>query len=408
MKFQPAIKFESHLKMGLSGPPGSGKSYTALVIASHLSKKRVAVIDAESGSSAKYAKLFPQFDMLDLTVEEKVNKDGAIEIGEVAKPFTPKRYMEAIRAAHESGEYDVLIIDGISPEWDDAGGCLQTVDELKRKYAGDNEKAATRNAWAVVTPVHKDFVNLILRTKMHVICTMLAHKEEVIVKDDSGRVIDRKKTLEPIQRDGIERIFDIFAKMEERDMLIDKTRCPELDGQVYHKPGKDVADVIGEWLKGEPMLEHPDYDPEIDREVKASDTLVSIASTITEALTVPSVAQLQSRCTSICGKGQWQAMLQRLFKVEVAVRDEGLTTDDRTKVAGYLDKAEAAKQASQTDGSVTPATEQQLKSLCKLCQHTGQAEPENMASLTYLAAKERILSLSKAYNESRQAKQKAS
>jgi len=266
MKFVPAIKFESHLKMGLSGPPGSGKSYTSLMIASQLSKKRVAVIDAESGSAGKYANLF-NFDMLDLTIDD----DGR----DIAKPFTPKRYMEAIRAAYDGGAYDVLIIDGISPEWDDAGGCLQTVDELKRKYTSDNEKAATRNAWAVVTPYHKDFINLILRTKMHVICTMLARKEEVVVKDENGRVIDRKKTLEPIQRDGIERIFDIFAKMEERDMIIDKTRCPELEGQLYHKPGKEVVDIIREWLKGEPMLDHPEYEPEPERipsthEVKAT------------------------------------------------------------------------------------------------------------------------------------------
>ena len=250
MKFQPAVKFESHLKLGLSGPPGSGKTYSALVIATQLSKKRVALIDAESGSAGKYANLF-QFDMLDITVDD--------EGRDIPKPFTPKRYVEAIQAAHDCGEYDVLIIDGISPEWDDAGGCLQTVDELKRKYT--NDKDATRKAWSVITPYHKDFVNLILRVKMHVICTMLAHKEEVVVKDDTGRIVDRKKTLEPIQREGIERVFDIFAKMEERDMIIDKTRCPELEGEIYHKPGKEVADIIREWLKGEPLLEHPEYEP---------------------------------------------------------------------------------------------------------------------------------------------------
>lgn len=257
MKFAPAIKFESFLKMALSGPPGAGKSYTALVLASLLAKKRVAVIDAEGGSVGKYANLF-DFEMLDITVDE--NEKG--EKIEVPKPFTPKRYMEAMQLAYRSGEFDVLIIDGISPEWDDAGGCLQTVDELKRRFASEGEKAATRNAWALVTPHHKDFVNLILRLKMHVICTMQAHKEEVIIKDDNGKIIERKKTLEPIQRDGIERVFDIFAKMEERDMIIDKTRCPEIDGQLYHKPGKEVADIIREWLKGEPLPERPEYEPE--------------------------------------------------------------------------------------------------------------------------------------------------
>jgi hypothetical protein len=296
MKFQPAVKFESHLKMGLSGPPGSGKSYTSLMLASQLSKKRIAVIDAEAGAAAKYAGVNGfNFDVLDMTIDD--------EGKEIAKPFTPKRYIEAIRAAHDSGEYDVLIIDGISPEWDDAGGCLQTVDELKRKYSSDNEKAATRNAWSVVTPFHKDFVNLILRVKMHVICTMLARKEEVVTKDSDGRITGRKKTLEPIQREGIERVFDIFAKMEERDMVIDKTRCPELEDQIYHKPGKEVADIIREWLKGEPVLEHPEYEPEPVHEIK-------LVTPDPEGQNAPATEQQVSSLKKFC------THLERAFPIE--------------------------------------------------------------------------------------------
>ena len=289
MKFKKATKFQSFLKLGLSGPPGAGKTYTALVIASLLSQKRVAVIDAELGSAGKYGKLF-DFDMSDIAVEEK--EDGTVV--DVPDPYSPKRYMEAMRTVLELGEYDVLIIDGISPEWDDAGGCLQAVDKLKKRFASEGEKAATRNAWALVTPHHKDFINLILRLKMHVICTMQARKEEVIVKDDNGKIIERKKTLEPIQRDGIERVFDIFAKMEERDMIIDKTRCPELDGQVFHKPGKEVTDIISEWLKGEPLPERPEYEPEV---IPSSLPLVDTSKPETSApITEQQAASMRKLC----------------------------------------------------------------------------------------------------------------
>lgn len=245
MKFEKATKYNSFLKLGLAGPPGSGKSYSALSIASHLSEKRIAVIDAELGAASKYAHDF-DFDVLELTLDD----DGR----DIAKPFTPQRYMEAIKAAYDSGLYDVLIIDGISPEWDDAGGCLQWVDQITR----NND---TRAAWKVVTPVHKNFINTILRVRMHVICTMLAKKETVVMKDENGKAIGKKVTLDPIQREDVPRVFDVMALMQNKDMIIDKTRCSTLDDQIFHKPGKEVADILREWLKGEPMPERPEYDP---------------------------------------------------------------------------------------------------------------------------------------------------
>jgi hypothetical protein len=59
------------------------------------------------------------------------------------------------------------------------------------------------------------------------------------------------------------------------------------------------------------------------------------------------------------------------------------------------------QQGDEKAGS-TPATEQQLASLRKLCQHLGKPMPEE--ALTYQSAKELILSLSKEYNESRQSR----
>jgi hypothetical protein len=64
--------------------------------------------------------------------------------------------------------------------------------------------------------------------------------------------------------------------------------------------------------------------------------------------------------------------------------------------------ANANGQQSDDKATSTPATEQQLASLRKLCQHLGKPEPEG--PLSYLSAKELILSLSKEYNESRQSR----
>lgn len=52
----------------------------------------------------------------------------------------------------------------------------------------------------------------------------------------------------------------------------------------------------------------------------------------------------------------------------------------------------------------TPATEQQLASLRKLCQHLGKPEPEGQGTMSYLSAKELILQYSREYNEQRQSR----
>lgn len=65
--------------------------------------------------------------------------------------------------------------------------------------------------------------------------------------------------------------------------------------------------------------------------------------------------------------------------------------------------AENGRSATATDEkeSEAPATEQQLASIRKLCQHLGKPEPENHETMTYLNAKELIAQLSLEYRQSR-------
>lgn len=62
--------------------------------------------------------------------------------------------------------------------------------------------------------------------------------------------------------------------------------------------------------------------------------------------------------------------------------------------------AASGTQAADEKSASTPATEQQLASMRKLCQHLGKPMPEE--PLTYQQAKEQIVQLSREYNESRQ------
>ena len=65
-------------------------------------------------------------------------------------------------------------------------------------------------------------------------------------------------------------------------------------------------------------------------------------------------------------------------------------------------KANTNNQPADEKLASAPATEQQLASLRKLCQRTGETEPLHPETMTYQDVKALILNLSKKYNESRQ------
>jgi hypothetical protein len=47
------------------------------------------------------------------------------------------------------------------------------------------------------------------------------------------------------------------------------------------------------------------------------------------------------------------------------------------------------------------ATEQQLSSIRKLCEHLGKSEPENVENMSFASARELIAQLSQEYRQSR-------
>lgn len=225
--FKTATKTESKLRLALVGPAGSGKTYTALKLAGSLGSK-IAVIDTERGSASKYVGEpgLPAFHVAELTSHH------------------PQHYIDAIKFAGSHG-YDVLIIDSLSHAWSGNDGALELVDKAAKKSQSQN----TYTAWRDVTPLHNQLVDAILQANCHVIATMRAKTEYVLETNQKGKQVPRKVGLAPIQRDGVEYEFDVTADLTlEHDMIIGKTRCPAVDGQVYHKPGKAVAEVLLRWV----------------------------------------------------------------------------------------------------------------------------------------------------------------
>jgi nucleoside-triphosphatase THEP1 len=231
IQIKKAVKYGAKMRLALYGPSGSGKTYTALKIATEIAKKRIVVIDSERGSASKYADIF-DFDVIEL------------------ESFHPNSYVEAIKAVAKSPDHDVLIIDSISQEWDGSKGALE--------LAGHNFVN-----WGTVTPLHNLFIDAMLSINKHLIVTMRAkeeHKMEEVVDTKTNRTKTQVKSfgIEPIQRKGIQYEFDVVCSLDIDNVLtVVKTRCSELQGAIFPRAGKEIAEVMTRWLDGMPAPEKP-------------------------------------------------------------------------------------------------------------------------------------------------------
>lgn len=214
--FAKAERKKAKLKLNLNGASGSGKTYSALVLASSLGKK-IAVIDTENESASLYANEF-SFDTLPLR-----------------PPYSPERFAGAIQAAKNMG-YDVLIIDSASHEWIGTGGCLEMNDEAAKRFKGN-----TWSAWSETTPKHRKFIDAILQTDMHIITTTRAKTETV--QGEKGKVI--KLGMKAEQRDGYE--YELTVSL---DMLHEnKFAIPTKDRtKLFNPHGEIITKETGERL----------------------------------------------------------------------------------------------------------------------------------------------------------------
>lgn len=225
--FTKATKKRSRARVALCGPSSSGKTYTGLVIASVLADgKRVAVIDSESGSADKYGDIF-DFDSTQLT------------------DCSPLKYIEAIRIAESLG-YGAVLIDSLSHAWMGKGGALEMVD----KAAARSKSGNSFTAWRDVTPIHTQLIDAMLQSPCHIIATMRAKTEYVMEEDARGKKQPRKIGMAPVQRDGMEYEFDIVGDMdpEANKLVVTKSRCPALSGEVIVKPDAEFARKILAWV----------------------------------------------------------------------------------------------------------------------------------------------------------------
>lgn len=225
IQFQRAERKQSKLRLAITGPTGSGKTYGALSIATGLGG-RIAVLDTENGSASLYADEF-EFDVINL-----------------APPYSPERFIEVIKAAESAG-YDNLIIDSTTHEWSGVGGCLELVDKIAPKFKGN-----TWSAWSEVTPRHRAFIDAMLQSRINIIATMRSKMDSVQQDNGNGKKQVVKLGLKAEQRDGIEYEFTVVLDLihDGHYAVATKDRTRLFSGTDPQRLGVDTGKRLLAWL----------------------------------------------------------------------------------------------------------------------------------------------------------------
>jgi DNA polymerase III delta prime subunit len=239
MKFTKAERSDSYIKLALTGPSGSGKSYSALKLARGLvgPNGKIAVVDTENGSSKLYSDL-TEFYHADL-----------------AAPFHYQKFIEAVKEAEKAG-FDCVVIDSLSHLWT---GILDEKNNIDRR--GGNQYTN----WTEPTKHLNEAIQTILQSKIHVIACMRSKQEYTIQEEvnSKGKTISVPKKIgtAPVMREGIDYEFSTVLEIgmdhqatpskDRTGLFVDKTF------QIDETTGEQIAS----WLKNTPTLEPVDQEP---------------------------------------------------------------------------------------------------------------------------------------------------
>lgn len=225
LMIRKATRKMARLRLAICGPAGSGKTYSALLVAKGLGG-RILLIDTEEGSGELYAGApgIPDYDYLGLS-----------------RPYSPDRYLAALQMAADAG-YAIAIVDSVSHAWVGTGGVLDMHDLAAKAQRTENRFTA----WREVTPEHNKLVDGLLQAPCHVIACMRSKTQYEIVDGKPQKV-----GMAPVQREGIDYEFTVVFDMTQNGHVASasKDRTSIFDGKP-HVPSEKTGRALASWLSG--------------------------------------------------------------------------------------------------------------------------------------------------------------
>ena len=175
MAIVKARRIKVFLKGLLTGASGSGKSQSALELATGIFKKcggeGILYIGTEGDRDKLYA--------------EQKSKHGGYtfeyDLLQLAEPYSTDSFIAAIDEGLEAG-YKVIIIDSISAEW-------KYLNDLHDKMPGNSF-----TNWSKLKPKHRQLIDKILNAQAHIIVCARG-KDEWVLEEKNGKQVPKKVGL---------------------------------------------------------------------------------------------------------------------------------------------------------------------------------------------------------------------
>lgn len=230
MSFKKAERFLTNPTIAITGPTGSGKTFSGLRLAAGIAKamnKRFAVIDTENGSASLYSEFF-DFDTLNIT-----------------PPFTTEKYIQAINDAEKAG-YCALLCDSITHAWAGEGGLLEQKAQLDARPGS--------NHWTNWNPIKaKDlkFKNAYLHSSVPFFIATMRSKMEYAQSEDGGKKKVQKVGMAPVQSDGIEYEFSVVLDVAmNHECEVSKDRTHLFDKTPIFTITEETGALLVNWREG--------------------------------------------------------------------------------------------------------------------------------------------------------------
>lgn len=235
LQIRPVERTSAKLVLGLAATSGEGKTYTALLLALGLAggdPGKVGLLDTENRRGSLYSDIF----------------DKPFLIGDLTPPFSPSRYIAAMREFAASG-IEALVVDSMSHEHEGEGGLEEIAHAPKR--SGEPRKMAD---WLTAKREHKKFMNTLLFLPCHVVCCFRA-REKTDFKDPNKPI---SLGLQPICEKNV--LYEMTASFllsnqghDHHEIKLPEVLRPILDHKGYFTT-EDGA-KLREWVGGTNPIE---------------------------------------------------------------------------------------------------------------------------------------------------------
>lgn len=250
---------ETPLLIGLMGPPGGGKTFSGLRLASGIVSVRggdIRLIDTERRAH-KYRDSF------------------RYKVAPFDPPFRPSDFLDAIHQQIADGA-GCIIVDSASDEHEGIGGVLDWKEAEVDRMAGAGADWKRRESlamagWIAPKRDRLKFINGIQRITVPLILCFRAREKTRPIKDDKGKTVPTNIGWQPIAPSEIVHAMDLTCLLQPRADGVPTWRSDKVGEDFiikmpqYLRPfiqeGKALDEEMGaafaRWAKGTPALAAP-------------------------------------------------------------------------------------------------------------------------------------------------------